>query len=208
MRRLYWIFGLLVFICVAGIVLSLLQLAGLKPSDGATLFAGGLAAGIVWWQGHLIKKQMELQAIIDLDKEWNSTEMLKKRKEAWNEQNQTEKYRIEGALEFLEKVSTFEKRGVISADLIWETFGWYLWRYYYYAAEAIKELRAEWTPKAPDLTLYENLEALWGEMLKGEIDNRNKKRPEGQPALTERDVREELDTTRARFISSERRISP
>lgn len=207
MRRWwYWIFGFLAFLCLFGIVLSLLNRAGLRASDGATLFAGGLAAGIVWWQGHLIKKQMELQAIIDLDKEWNSREMLEKRKAAWNEQNQPDKYRVEGVLELLEKVSTFEKRGVVSTGLIWETFGWYLWRYSYYCAKTIDELRTEWTPKFPDPTLYEDLERLWKKMLKLEIDNRNKKKPEGQPALTERDVKEELDMTRTRFIGSERRI--
>jgi hypothetical protein len=195
----------LFLVCAAGIVLSILHWACLRPSDGATLFAGLLAAAIVWWQGYLIKgqmelqaRQMELQAIIDLHKEWNSTEMIENRRRAWNDRNQADKFRIEDVLEFLEKVSTFERRGAISAELVWDTFGWYVWRYYHYSAEVIGDLRKEWTPKKPDPTLYQDLEVLYDKLLKQEI---------GRRGLTERDAKEELDMTREKFITSERRLS-
>ena len=105
---------------------------------------------------------------------------------------------IENVLEFLEKVSTFERRGAVSAKLIWDTFGWYLWRYYYYSAEIIAELRKEWTSKKSDQTLYQDLEALYGKMLKQECERRS---------ITERDAKDELDTTREKFVASERRLS-
>ncbi len=207
MNKLYWVFLSMCLAGIAGIFLSVFQVAGLRPSDGATFFAGLLAAATVWWQGHLIRQQMELQAIIDLDKEWNSSEMLENRGTAWNNKNEANKESIEGALEFLEKVSTFEKDHFISADLIWETFGWYVWRYYHYSSGVITELRSDWTPMASDLTLYENLETLWEKLLTREIGNRNRRRPKSQPPLTREDVIKELDMTSERFINSERGLS-
>src|ERR1035437_1039229 len=151
MTKLYLLFIILFLVCLVGIFLSIFHIAFFKPSDGATLFTGLLAAAIVWWQGHLISQQMQLQAIIELDKEWNSNEMLKNRKSAWNDQGEVDKNNVDRVLEFQEKVSTFEKTGIISADLIWDTFGWYVWRYYHYCRQAINDFRGEWTPKAQDL---------------------------------------------------------
>lgn len=198
MNKLYWVFSLLFLVCAVWILLSVFHVACFGPSDGVTLFAGGLAGGIVWWQGHLIKRQMELQAIIDLHKEWNSREMAENRRGAWDDRNQADKNRIENVLEFLEKVSTFERRGAVSAELIWDTFGWYVWRYYHYSAEVVGELRKEWTPKKADQTLYQDLEALYGKLLKQETERRN---------LTEQDAKEELEMTKEKFISSERRLT-
>ncbi len=207
MSRLYWVFFLMCLAGFAGVVLSISQVFGLRPGDGATFFAGLLAGAIVWWQGHLIRQQMQLQAIIELDKEWNSKEMLANRNAAWTDKNEPEKDSIEDALEFLEKVSTFEKHGVISADLIWETFGWYLWRYFYYSSSVIEDLRKEWTPAARDLTLYEDLEGLYRKLLIREVKRRNRKNGNRRPLLTQQDVISELDTTKEKFIRSERRLT-
>lgn len=204
MRMLSWLFIGLTLTAIVGIVLSVRQVAGLKPSDGVTLFAALLAVGFVWWQGHLIKQQMELQAALELDKEWNSEEMLENRSAAWNDQNEADQDTIEGVLEFFEKVSTFEKRGVISLDLIWDTFGWYMWRYYHYTSAVIQVLRRNWTPKRADPTLYADLEALFPKLLHRETERRNRHRSKGQPALTEKDVIEELDMTRDKFIAAEK----
>lgn len=204
MRMLNWLFIGLILLDVIGIVLSLLQMASLKPSDGATLFAALLAVGFVWWQGHLIKRQMELQAALELDSEWNSEEMLENRSAAWNDQNEANEGTVESVLEFLEKVSTFEKRGVISLDLIWDTFGWYIWRYYHYSSAVIQVLRSKWTPNRPDPTLYQDLEALFPKLLHREIEIRNRLRSKGQRALTARDVIEELDMTREKFVAAEK----
>ena len=106
-RILTLVFIILALVAVAGIVLSILGWAGFKTSDGATIFAGLLAFGIVWWQGHLIKKQMELQAIIELAREWGSAEMVSRRKAAWSAENKPEKDNIEGVLEFLGKSEYF-----------------------------------------------------------------------------------------------------
>ncbi len=100
-------------------------------SDRVVLFVGLLTGAIIWWQGHVIRRQMELQTAVGLYAEWNSKEMLQTRTAAWLD-DKPDPDTIEAVLEFLEKVSTFEKEGFISLGLIWDTFGWYLWRYYFY----------------------------------------------------------------------------
>src|SRR5260370_34696822 len=77
--------------CVGvGIGVSRFHIADLKPSDGVLLFAGLLPAAVVWWQGYLNKQQNELQAIIELGREWNSRDMLDNRRESLNIQNEPE----------------------------------------------------------------------------------------------------------------------
>src|SRR5260370_40145475 len=125
-RKRAWrcFFVFLALVASTLIVLSMLSVGDLRPSEGAVIFGGLLAFAIVWWQGYLIKEQMQLQALIELDKEWNSTEMLRKRHEAWAADTvSVVKDKIEPVLEFLEKVSTLEKRNVVAAELIWDTFG-------------------------------------------------------------------------------------
>jgi hypothetical protein len=195
-------------ILAIGLGLSIIQLADLKPSDGALLFAGLLPAAIVWWQVRLIKQQMQLQAIIELDKEWNSPGMLESRKAAWNRQNEPDIENVECVLEFLEKVSTFEKQRVISADLIWDTFGWYVSRYHYYNKDTIADLRRYWVQNDDDKdrvdsTLYMDLESLADKLLKQDVKKRNKRKLSG-PDLTEDDVKKEFQKTKIKFITYEK----
>jgi hypothetical protein len=62
-----------------------LIISGMKGHwDAATAYAallvGLVAAAAVVWQGYLIKQQIAFSTYLDLDKEWNSTEMIKARK--------------------------------------------------------------------------------------------------------------------------------
>jgi hypothetical protein len=76
----------------------------------ATLFVGLVAADVVVWQGYLIKRQLTFSTYLDLDKEWNSDEMIKLRQavhapasEEWDHS------RLEGILEFFEKLASMFK---------------------------------------------------------------------------------------------------
>lgn len=90
-------------------------------------------------------------------------------------------------------------------DLVWETFGWYVWRYYHYSRSVIEELQEQWTPERADLTLYENLKAMYDKLLGREVARRNRKdRNSLRPKLTKEAVEAELDKTRTLFIRSER----
>jgi SET domain len=205
--RKYWLFALFLLaflVGFVGIVLSMFHRANLAPGDGAALFAALLAGAVVWWQGHLIKQQMELQAALELNKEWNSKEMLETRSVAWNDACEPDEDMIEGVLEFFEKVSSFEKRGVISISLIWDTFGWYMWRYYHYSRPAIEKLRRRWTPERPDQTLYQDLEALFPSLMACEIKARNCVKDKREPSLTQGDILRELDNTKRQFVAAEK----
>jgi len=194
----------LFIIGIAGVALSMFRELCLKPSDGATLFAGLLAGAVVWWQGHLIKQQMQLQAILDLATAWDSPAMLAKRRLVWTDRNEIDKDNVEPVLEFLEGVSTLAKRRVISIDLVWDTLGWYVSRYAYYCRPAIKGIRSLWNSSREDPTLYSHLEELEKRLLKLDIRRRNKAKAKGQSDLTERDVTGDLDSTREDFARSEK----
>ena len=103
-------------------------------------------------------------------------------------------------------MSTFEKRGVISASLIWDTFGWYVWRYHYYSAKTINLIREEWTNKT-DVTLYCDLEDLAGRLLKAEAANRNERKRRGEAKITDEDVKAELDKTKDKFVTAEKALT-
>jgi hypothetical protein len=188
-------FYLVVLCGGAALLASFAGWTRLSPDGMATLFTGLLAGIIVWWQIQLLVRQLEYTAVQDLDKEWNSAGMLERRKGAWvigKDCPNPEK--IEDVLEFLEKVSTLERKKYISRDLIWDTFGWYLGRYYYYCKSEIAELRKKWT-KGNDPTLYQDLEHFYIRLIDSEATQR-KLKPE--------DVEKEYDETMGKFIRSER----
>ena len=146
---------------------------------------------------------MELDTTVGLYDEWNSKEMLQKRRGAWLPDKPNPET-VEHVLEFLEKISTFEKGRFISRGSIWDTFGWYLWRYYFYSKDVIAEMRREWTPKAPDRTLYKHLEDLCPKLLQMELAERNCY-ASSDVLLTEVDLLCELKDTKGKFIEGERR---
>lgn len=201
---IFWIF-LSAF--VLGLSLLFSSIFCGKPAfsltDRLSLSIGLLTAAVVWWQGYLITRQMLLSTVVDLYKEWNSSEMLAKRKTAWQDGDPNPDA-IEGVLEFLEKVSTLQKNRFVSQQLVWDTFGWYIGRYYFHSKKAIERLRTKWTPKY-DPTLYQDLEAFYQELLKFEVEQRNEKMKPGSIPLAFSDIEEEYNQTRKMFIESETR---
>ncbi|MGB2639105.1 MAG: hypothetical protein WA857_05150 [Candidatus Acidiferrum sp.] len=199
----YWIFSLAISF---GAILLLSAVALGKPSlstsDRVALFAGLLATAVVWWQGHLIARQMVLGAVIELYREWNSEGMAEKRRKAWTSEGPNPQ-KIEGVLEFLEKVSTLEKNRFVSRQLVWDTFGWYLGRYYFYCKNEIQRLRLRWTPRG-DATLYQDLDAFYKRLIAFELRERNRKRKPRSGLITGEDIETEFQQTRKMFIAAER----
>jgi len=166
----------------------------LSSTDRVTLFIGLLTGAIVWWQGGLITKQMAYSTVLDLYKEWNSAEMLQKRRHGWDEGKEVPNPEtIEDVLEFLEKVSTLEKDRYITRRFVWDTFGWYILRYYFYCKNEIQALRTHWAPKS-DPTLYQDLEEFYARLLAFEAEERK---------LKEHEIEDEYQQTRKVFILSE-----
>jgi len=75
----------------------------------ATVFIGLLTLDVIWWQGHLIKRQLAFSTFIELDKEWNSREMLDVRKSVRDENGKWNLSNLEGPLEFFEKLASFSR---------------------------------------------------------------------------------------------------
>ncbi len=145
---------------------------GVEIAAAVAAIAAAAAAAINWWQARLSKKQIQLQAIIELDREWNSKDMLAKRRSVWKDDKS------------------------VDIDLVWDTLGWYLLRYYFYSTTAIEFLRDTWT-KTTDNTLYGDLEELYGKLLNMEIKERNKKKKKTE--------QEELKDKRTKFVESEKK---
>jgi len=92
----------------------------------ASLMIGLIAAGVIWWQGSLIKRQIAFSTYIEFDKEWNSPDMIKVRKKVRDPQDRWDDSSLEGALEFFEKLASFRLKDVLDAGLIFDsTLGWY-----------------------------------------------------------------------------------
>ena len=160
----------------------------------AALFSGLLAGAVVWWQVYLLVRQLAYGTVLELYKEWTSSEMLERRRRAWILDKEAPNPKtIEDVLEFLEKVSTLERDRYITTSLIWDTFGWYVGRYFFYCQETIKDLRIYWTLKN-DQTLYSDLEQCYNRLLKFEAAKRN---------LEIKTIEEEYHNTRGKFIQAE-----
>jgi hypothetical protein len=187
-----------ILLFLGGGAVLLAALAGRFPMDAEakmTLFSGLLAGGVVWWQVWLLVRQMAYGTVLDLYKEWNSLEMLTRRRHAWIlDKECPNPETIEDVLEFLEKVSTLERRKYIGREFIWDTFGWYVSRYYFYCRTVIEEdLRRKWT-NGNDTTLYQDLEYLYGRLVEEEASQRN---------LRVKDIEMEYDDRKGKFIQSE-----
>ena len=199
-----WVFFSLFTVGALFLLASLTCWQGfLSTTDKVALFAGLLTGAIIWWQGKLLNRQLAYGTVLDLYKEWSSETMLGTRRNAWNlEKEVPNPGSIEDVLEFLEKVSTLERDKYITRNLIWDTFGWYIGRYYFYCKNVIEDLRVKWTPKY-DPTLYQDLEAFYPILLKLDVDARNGKRKSGSGMISTADIEEEYRQTRKMFITSE-----
>lgn len=138
----------------------------------ATLLVGFIAAGVVVWQGYLIKRQLAFSTYLDLDKEWNSEEMIEARKAVhapgsmeWNHS------RLEGILEFFEKLASMFKLSGDMPFIYQSTLGWYAAQYFLFAHEhgQIKYLRDLWQDY-----LYQDLEDLYTLYLENEVGRSQK----------------------------------
>jgi hypothetical protein len=138
----------------------------------AALLVGLVAAVVVVWQGYLIKQQIAFSTYLDLDKEWNSKEMIEARKTVHEPGSKDwDHSRLEGILEFFEKLASMYKLSGDMPFIYQSTLGWYAARYFLFAREhgQIQYLRQLWKDE-----LYKDLEDLYTFYLRNE-KGRNKK---------------------------------
>jgi len=162
---------------------------------------------VIGWQGHLLRRQLELQTLTGLYTEWNSKEMLEKRVYSFVSDKPTDEEleQVEAVLESLEKLASFYRHGVLTRKLIWDTFGWYVLRYYFYNSGEerfpdepgkgnIEQIRAKWDH---DDTLYCDLKILYDKLLMMECRRRRR---------TKEAVRESLRKEHNKFIKAEQKL--
>jgi hypothetical protein len=133
----------------------------------ATVFVGFVAADVVVWQGYLIKRQLAFSTYLDLDREWNSLAMMKARQTVHApDSDEWDQSRLEGILEFLDKLASMFKLSGEMPFIYQSTLGWYAAQYFLFAREhgQIEHLRTLWK----DDLLYADLEDLYSFYLRRE----------------------------------------
>lgn len=127
-----------------------------------TLLVGLGTIFFIWRQALLIKRQIQFQTYLELEKEWNN-EYLPNRERLVKLQEKPMPYQLEAVLEFLEKFALFKRRNAMDADFILSSsIGFYAVRYFYYFKEDIYSLRELYK----DSHLYEELESFYKDYLK------------------------------------------
>jgi hypothetical protein len=188
------LFGIALFVLLVALVEKICTHSWEAATTFATLLVGWIAAGVVVWQGFLIKQQLAFSTYLEMDKEWNSPEMIEARKNVHApESDEWDHSRLEGILEFFEKLASLFK---LSNDLhfIYEsTLGWYASRYFLFAREHghIKQLRNMWQDD-----LYRDLENLYAYYLVSEA---------GHSRSDQRDWENTCLTTEKKFWEQERK---
>jgi hypothetical protein len=138
----------------------------------ATLLVGFIAACVVIWQGHLIKQQIAFSTYLDLDKEWNSDEMIDIREAVHAPGSENwDLSRLEGILEFFEKFALMYKLSGDMSFIYQSTVGWYAAQYFLFARHhgQIKKLRELWGKD-----VYQDIEHLYKLYLINEVGRRPK----------------------------------
>jgi hypothetical protein len=160
-----------------------------------TAMAAAATAFIILSQASLLKTQLQVQTLIDLAKEWDSTRMRELRSR-WAK-DEGDLAALEPILEFLEEFAGFKKRGVLNRDLLWDTtIGWHASRYYFYhqGNGNVAKLREQWK----DHTLFQNLALeLWPDYVNKEVDERKAER------MTREKLEQDLRATKMEFLKAE-----
>jgi hypothetical protein len=149
-----------------------------------------ITALVIYWQGALLKGQIELQTLIDLEDQWNSPDMRHARANLARGSGDLLN-RLERVLEFLENFATYHRRGALSSRRVWDSnLGWYAARYYFYFEPEIEAVRRKWH----DETVYKSLRELADHYVRVEA---------GVRGVSVDDIRKEFAATKAEFFELE-----
>jgi hypothetical protein len=83
--------------------------------------------------------------------------------------------KVENVLEFLERIASYYMNEVLTKCLVWDTFSFYIMRYYFYTHKAIKAIEIKW---GDDKTLYCDLNNLYKDLMKEEEKQRGRREEE------------------------------
>jgi hypothetical protein len=161
------VFGILTLGSAVAVIISAIHNRWDAAGACATLFAGVIAADVVIWQGYLIKRQIAFSTYLELDQEWNSDEMIEARQKVHEPgSKEWDHSRLEGILEFFEKLATMFKLSGDMPFIYKSTLGWYAAQYFLFAREhgQIQYLRKLWQDD-----LYRDIEELYSFYVRSEV---------------------------------------
>jgi hypothetical protein len=138
----------------------------------AAIITGGvglIAAGIIWWQAKLLQRQIALSTFLELDKQWDSEAMIETRQNVRSEDGSWNISRLEGVLEFFEKLAMLERTKALNEDDVFDsTLIWYLARYFLFSRHQIEQMRTErWKDD-----VYNEVQDLYRRFLEKEVQRR------------------------------------
>ena len=191
---------------------SITFLLYLNKEQLITYGMGLLAVIVVYSQLISLRDQLQLQALMEYSKQWNSQEMKETRRTAMNilklksVPQDVNIDPLEQVLELLEDFSSLANNKVIDQKLVWKSsLGWYASRYFYYSREnrSIAAIRSKWCSESQkDDTYYEELESLYKQYLDNEVDNVIKCEPGSKDEKRKKIERAYYDT-KDKFIQAE-----
>jgi hypothetical protein len=188
-KKFPWVKGILVCVIVLVVISMIIPLVILHHKSLAcdwltafmtfylamtTVALAITTALVIIWQGQQLKKQLELQVTTDLYREWNSGPMFKNRRELCSllssggtvtDKSNPALDKVEGVIEFFERIASYYMNGVLTRGLIWDTFSFYIMRYYFYTHDVISNIEQRW---GDDRTLYSDLTNLYNDLIEEE----------------------------------------
>lgn len=131
----------------------------------ASFFAIAISLGLIYRQIRLQRQANLLHALGEMDKRWDSTDMLAARKQSCNNYL-ADKLKINAEqgliLGFFEDIGVYFDRKVFDAEAVWDKYSYYIEYYWIMYQPHINEFRGD----TKDNTWYEKFEALNKEMEK------------------------------------------
>ncbi|CAG0986044.1 hypothetical protein MTYP_02020 [Methylophilaceae bacterium] len=129
----------------------------------ASFFAVAISLSLIYRQISLQRQANLLHTLGEMDKRWNSKEMVQARKQACNSYL-ADKLRINAdqgdVLGFFEDVGVYLERKVFDSEAVWDKYSYYIEHYWAMYQPHINEFRAE----TKDNTWYEKFQVLHKEM--------------------------------------------
>jgi len=131
----------------------------------ASFFAIAISLSLIYRQIRLQRQANLLHTLGEMNKRWNSIEMLEARKHACNNYRE-DKLRIRAEqgliLDFFEDVGVYLERKVFDVEVVWNKYSYYIEHYWPMYQPHINKFRTE----TKDNTWYEKFQALNKEMTK------------------------------------------
>jgi len=157
----------------------------------AALATAIVAILTIWYEYRRSRFALGVELIMKLDDRFNSKEMQKKRQIAVESLPNKGNPSTSEILDFFELIGLLTRRGAIDEEIVWNTFSYSIYYYYYLAREYVKEVRKS------DPHMWENLD-----YLHRRLDTVNKRRYKDSDLLpSEADLKQFLEEEKGLLVN-------